>query len=179
MSGGPSLGECPSQYLGIHEDRRFRRSDSSSQRPFGGRRHLGRAVGYLIEVKAGRGPWFAGIWVSVVPDFPGVTCFGVGVIWASGAGELAGNGVVAAPGRCVAVGTARGVSAGSGAGVAGLGADVAPSVVAGTVATAAPGAVCFPQASRAVRITRAIHRGNFNIREIISIAISEFRVPYG
>ena len=64
---------------------------------------LGRVVGYLTEVKAGRGPWFARIWVGVVPGFPGVTCFGVGVIWASGAGELAGNGVVAAPGRCVAV----------------------------------------------------------------------------
>ena len=37
----------------------------------------------------------------------------------------------------------------------------------------------FPQASRAARITKAVHRGNFNIREIISIAISEFRVPYG
>ena len=60
---------------------------------------LGRVVGYLTEVKAGRGPWFARIWVGVVPGFPGVTCFGVGVVWASGAWGLAGNGVVAALGR--------------------------------------------------------------------------------
>ena len=141
---------------------------------------LGRVVGYLTEVKAGRGPWFARIWVGVVPGFPGVTCFGVGVVWASGAWGLAGNGVVAAPGPGVAVGTACGVFVGSASCVVGLGADVAVSAEAGTVATAPPGAgVCSPQASRAARITKAVHRDNFNIREIISIAISEFRVPYG
>ena len=93
---------------------------------------------------------------------------------------MAGNGVVAALGPGVAVGTACGVSVGSAAGVTGLGNDVEPSAAAGTVAAALPGVgVCSPQASSAARITRAIHRGKFSIRETISIAISEFRVPYG
>ena len=85
---------------------------------------------------------------------------GVGSDVTSGAGVLAGNGVVAAPGPGVAVETACGVSDGSGAGITGLGADVAASAGAGTVATAAPGAgVCSPQASRAAKINRTIHRG--------------------
>ena len=85
---------------------------------------------------------------------------------------------VAALGTVVSVGVACGVSVGSAAGVTGLGNDVEPSAVAGTVAPPGVGVVS-PQASRAARITRAIHRGKFSIRETISIAISEFRVPYG
>ena len=46
-------------------------------------------------MKARRGPWFAGIWVGVVPDFPGVTWFSivvwVGVVVASGTRDLADN----------------------------------------------------------------------------------------
>ena len=57
----------------------------------------------------------------------------------SGAWVLAGNGVVAAPSAVVSVGVACGVSVCIGAGVAGLGADVAASMVAGTVTTAPPG----------------------------------------
>ena len=82
----------------------------------------------------------------------------------SGAGVLADKGVVAALGTVVSVGVAYGVSVGSAAGVTGLGNDVGPSAVAGTVATAPPCVgVCSPQASRAARITRAVHKGNFSI----------------
>ena len=88
--------------------------------------------------------------------------------------------MVAAPGLGVAVEDARGASDSPAPCVVGLGADVAAPVGPGTVATAAPGAgVCSPQASRAAKINRTIHRGNFIIRETTSIVISEFRVPYG
>ena len=74
---------------------------------------------------------------------------------ASGVCELAGNGVVTALGTVVSVGVACGVSVCTGAGVTGLGADVAAPAGAGTVATTPPGVgVCSPQASRAARITR-------------------------
>ena len=63
-----------------------------------------------------------------------------------------------------------GVSVGSGAGVTGLGADVAASVVAGTVATAPLGAgVCSPQASSVARIIRAVHKGIFRIQSFLSV----------
>ena len=89
---------------------------------------------------------------------------GVGSDVASGAGVLAGNGVVAAPGPEVSVETVCGVSVGSAEGVAGLCNDAGPSAVAGTVATAPPGVgVVSPQASRAARITKATQRGNFSI----------------
>ena len=64
----------------------------------------------------------------------------------------------------VAVGTGSGVCGGSAAGVTGLGSDVAAPAEAGTVAIAPPGVgVCSPQASRAARITRAVHSGIFSI----------------
>ena len=89
---------------------------------------------------------------------------GVGSDVASGAGLLAGNGVVAALGTVVSIGVACGVAVGSAAGVTGLGNDVEPSAVAGTVASAPPCVgVVSPQASRAARITRAIHRGELSI----------------
>ena len=134
---------CPSQYLGIHEGRRFRLRESSSRRPFGGHRHLGWIIGYLTEVKAGRGPWFAGIWVGVVPDFPGVTWFGIvvwfGVVVASGTRDLADNagGAAMLPGIGVTAGLGVVVSSGSG--------------------------VASVQAVRAVRIIRAVHGSCFGI----------------
>ena len=78
----------------------------------------------------------------------------------SGSRALAGNAGVAALRPGVAVETGSGVSTGSGAGVTGLGADVAARAGAGTVATASPAVgVCSPQASRAAKINRTIHRG--------------------
>ena len=109
-------------------------------------------------------PAGAGVWVAV----------------ASGVRELAGNAVVAALGRWVAVGTGSWVSDGSGAGVTGLGADVAAPAGADTVATASPGVgVWSPQASRAARITRAIHRGMFSIMGPFPSLFrnSEFGIP--
>ena len=106
---------------------------------------VGTSVGALF---VGAGTVAVGVGVDVSA--------GVGSDVASGAGMLAGNGVVVAPGP--------GVSEGSAASVTGLGNDVGPSVVAGTVAAAPPCVgVCSPQASRAARITRNIHSGNFSI----------------
>ena len=75
---------------------------------------------------------------------------------ALGVWVLAGSGVFAALRSGVAVESACGVSAGIGASIGGLGADVAASVVAGTVATACLGVGAWsPQAIRAVRIKTA------------------------
>ena len=83
---------------------------------------------------------------------------------ASWSWKLAGVAVFAALLPGVAVGTGSGVSGGSAAGVTGLGSDVAAPAEAGTVAIAPPGVgVCSPQASRAARITRAVHSGIFSI----------------
>jgi hypothetical protein len=117
---------------------------------------------------AGVGVAFAGVkatwgWVSSVSGAcvgTGVAAAGacVGVFVASGAGVLAGNGAVAAPGPGVAVGTGSGVSVGSAPCVVGLGADVASSTGAGSVATASLGVgVVSPQASRAASTISAIH----------------------
>lgn len=77
-------------------------------------------------------------------------------------------------------GAACGASTRSVAGVILLPAEVAPHAGSGTVASAFPGiGVCPPQASKAARIASLVRRGNFNIQEIISIVISEFRFPYG
>ena len=104
----------------------------------------------FVGVNAGMGPG-VGVSGAFVGPAVGAAGAGVGSDVASGAGELAGNAVVAAPGPRGAVS--------SGAYVTGLSADVAASAGAGTVATAAPGAgVCSPHASRAARITRLSHR---------------------
>ena len=85
---------------------------------------------------------------------------------ASGLWESVGNGVVAALGPGVAAGTACGVSVGSAPCVGGLEDGAAASVVAGTVAAAPPGVgVCAPQASRAARITRVVHRDILKIQK--------------
>ena len=108
------------------------------------------AVGVWVDVGAGVGGSGASVGTGVSVD--GV-CVGSDV--ASGLWESVGNGVVAALGTVVSVGVACGVSVGSAAGVTGLGNDVEPSAVAGTVAAAPPGiGVVSPQASRAARITR-------------------------
>ena len=80
--------------------------------------------------------------------------------------ELGGNGVVAALGTVVSVGVACGVSACSGAGVTGLGADVAPSTEAGTVGHRLSWRRAWtPQASRAATITRVVHRDILKIQK--------------
>ena len=135
--------------------------------------------GVVVGVDAGVG---AGVGVSGTIVGTGVGAGGavVGSDVVSGTRVLAGNAVAAALGLCVAVEMDPGVSVVSGTEVTWMGTGVTASPGVGTVATAPPGAgVCSSQASRAARITKAVHRGNFNIREIISIAISEFRVPYG
>ena len=89
-----------------------------------------------VGVDAGVGASFVGVGpgVGVSDASVGTGVAGSGgcvrVVVASGFGELAGNGAVSAPGLGAAVG--------SGVDVTGLGADVAASVEAGTVATTPP-----------------------------------------
>ena len=149
---------------------------------------VGTSVGALF---VGAGAVARGVWVDVGAGVGGSgACVGTGVggsgvgdgvVVASGAGVLAGNGVVAAPGPGVSVGTVCGVSVDSVAGATGLGNDVGPSEVAGTVATAPPGIGFWsPQASRAARITRRVHGSSFSIK-VLSFRLvgrdREFRMP--
>ena len=88
---------------------------------------------------------------------------------ASGVGELAGVALGAAVALSVGAWVETRASVDAGSGVTGLGADVAAPLLAGagsfTVTSAPPGVgVWLPQASRASRITRPVHRGNFNIQ---------------
>ena len=108
----------------------------------------------FVGVEAGVGS-VVGVSGACVGTGVGAAMAAVGSDVASGAWVLAGNGVVAALGTVVSVGVACWVSVASGVGVTGLGADVAPSTEAWTVATAPPGVgVSSPQASRDARITR-------------------------
>ena len=117
-------------------------------------------MGVWVDVGAGVGGSGASVGTGV--SVAGV-CVGSDV--AFGPCELAGNGVVAALGTVVSVGVACGVSVCSGAGVTGLGADVAPSTEAETVATASLGVGAWPpQASRAATITRVVHRDILKFR---------------